>query len=182
MRCFKRNLEVIRNLFLLSGVIFLLSACEVEVTYFPKVGFVNGKVIDCQNSVCYTLDLGSVYSPEDDSLLFIVAAGSTDEKGQEDWLVEAECRQNEFIRGIGSTAFNVWPEEFALKAVELACSVPNTPSFPLEHPMSTLTKEERENFIYSFEFTEKEADMLVKGVKYWAQRRAEYFDSNELNN
>ena len=172
--------ECIKNLytkqvFLLTFlfVIWLLQGCDLvaeKATPVPS-GMVKGKVVEWKGSTCYMIDFGSIYKPEPDTVIFVVGVGSNHEN-RDEWVVEAQCDNTSFIRGIGAKAFPKWPDEIMSETIRLACSAPAPPA-TLEHPLGKMNKKERVGFIYQPSFAEEIAQKLVAAVTYWAKKRFE---------
>jgi hypothetical protein len=122
------------------------------------------------------VDLGSVYKPEPNTVIFVVGVGSNHEN-RDEWVVEAQCENTQFVRGIGAKAFPKWPDEVISETIRLACNSPAPPA-TLEHPLGKMNKKERMEFVYQPSFAEEAAPKLVAAVTYWAKKRFE--ESEEL--
>ncbi len=135
-------------------------------------GMLRGKVVERYKGHFYAVDLGTVYKPESDTVIFIAGVGRDNHEDRVDWLVEASCNQMSFTRGIGPTNFPLWPNVILKKSLTLVCNEAVLPKL-LEHPLGTLSKAERSDFIYSPDFHQYNIELagakLVLAVKYWAK-------------
>ncbi len=172
----KRWIAVTMLLVFLVSLIFIYSCDYFFDTAVPNTkGMLKGKVVEWDDHKFYAVDLGTIYQPEENTVIFIAAVGSSYED-REDWVVEASCNPKSFTRGIGSTAFTKWPDNIIEKSLKLVCNEPELPEV-LEHPLGGLSKEERTAFIYSPEFhnyNDAQAGLdLLTAVKYWAKANRE---------
>ena len=151
---------------LVAPLIFRAPDKAIPITW----GMITGKVIDWTGRRCYMVDLGTVYRPESDTAIFVVAVGRN-HKDRNEWVVEAECNKNNFIRGVGEEAFEPWPNRIMQEAIRMACSAPSLPS-AMEHPLGNLTKEERKQFLYDPTFVAQHGpSKLASAVTYWGKQR-----------
>jgi hypothetical protein len=162
-----------RPLLIFLIAIWFLQGCDLvfETTTPVTWGMVKGKVVEWDRHTCYMIDLGTVYKPEHDTVIFVVGIGPDHER-RSDWVVEAQCNKKAFVRGIGEKAFPKLPDDIASRTIQLACES-SAPPATLEHPLGMLNEQERTGFVYSRNFDENCAPQLVAAVTYWARKRFE---------
>ncbi|MFA4853115.1 MAG: hypothetical protein WC599_11405 [Bacteroidales bacterium] len=161
------------KLIILTLILLQFIACNffTDKAYPVYWGMANGKVIECRGSDCYMLDLGSIYKPEKETAIFIGAIGPNHEERIE-WVIEADLKTMEFVRGIGKEPFPKWPDEIVNKTIEIIKGTDIDESYTgLEHPFQNLTKEERIGFIYTLEF---DPAICLEAVQYWTYKKAEH--------
>src|SRR4030067_1779474 len=121
---------------MLFWIVLSYAACElfVETSKPLTMNMVKGKVLNWKDNEFYIYDIGTVYKPEYETVIFVAAIGSAYENRKE-WVVEADLNNFEFIRGTGKEPFTIWPEDIRRKAIKLAINAPS-PQGTLEHPLA----------------------------------------------
>jgi len=155
----------------LASLLVLITACGKILP--PSYG-IEGRVVDRHKDICYLVDLGSIYKPDPNTAIFLVAIVEKDGT-QLEWVVEADLNKSCFVRGIGPYYFVRWPSDVVVKAIDMVKACPyEPPSGELEllHPLGDFTPDDRTEYVYSQVGDPDFRRNLLTGVKSWAMKRA----------
>ncbi len=155
----------------LASLLVLMTGCG---NILPPSYGIEGRIVDKHKDICYLVDVGSIYKPDQNTAIFIVAIVEKDGT-QLEWVVEADLNEGYFVRGIGPYYFVKWPSDVVLKAIEMVKAYPyEPPSGELEllHPLGDFTPGDRTEYVYSQVGNPDFRKNLLTGVKSWAMKRA----------